>query len=324
MRALLIVNPFATSTTDAGRDALAHTLSARCDLTVELTTHRGHAGEIAAGAAGRGFEVVIVHGGDGTVNEVVNGLIGPPGSAHGDVAVDGVPALAVVPGGSANVFARSLGILPDPLQATGQLITLLSVRARRRISLGHVDDRWYLFNAGMGVDAEVVHSIEDQRRAGKPASDARYIVTTVAHFLKGSRRQPRLTVSTPAPDGGRRVVEDVQFVFVSNANPWTFIGDRPVWTNPDTDFDTGLGLFAARSMKVRKILPLAAQLLLGIAPRVGHLVRDDDVASVRIEASEPTDLQMDGDYIGERTLAEFGCVPDRLEVVAPPLDSGSR
>ncbi|MGZ8176656.1 diacylglycerol/lipid kinase family protein [Williamsia sp. SKLECPSW1] len=321
MRALLIVNPFATSTTGAGRDALANTLSARCDLTVELTTHRGHAGEIAATAGVRGFEVVIVHGGDGTVNEVVNGLIAPPGAG---VETDPVPALAVVPGGSANVFARSLGVLADPLQATGQLITLLSVGSRRRISLGHVDRRWFLFNAGMGVDAEVVHSIEDQRRAGKAASDARYIATTVSHFLRGSRRSPSLTVSTPTPDGGRRVVEDVHFAFVSNTSPWTYIGDRPVCTNPDTAFDTGLGLFASRSMRVHKILPLAAQLLLGIPPGLGHLVRDDDVTSVRIEASEPVDLQMDGDYIGERTLAEFGCVHDRLEVVAPPVAAGSR
>ncbi|MBE7161420.1 MAG: diacylglycerol kinase family lipid kinase [Williamsia herbipolensis] len=321
MRALLIVNPFATSTTDAGRDALAHTLSARCDLTVELTTHRGHAGEIAAGAGARGFEVVIVHGGDGTVNEVVNGLIAPPGAP---VESGPVPALAVVPGGSANVFARSLGVLAEPLQATGQLVTLLSVGSRRRISLGHVDGRWFLFNAGLGVDAEVVHSIEDQRRAGKAASDARYIATTVSHFLRGSRRSPTLTVTVPAPDGGGRVVDGVHFAFVSNANPWTYIGERPVWTNPDTGYATGLGLFAVRSMRVLRILPLAAQLLLGIAPHVGHLVRDDDVARVRIDASVPTDLQMDGDYIGERTAVEFGCVQDRIEVVAPPVGAGPR
>ncbi|GGF25519.1 diacylglycerol/lipid kinase family protein [Williamsia phyllosphaerae] len=316
MRALLIVNPFATSTTDAGRDALAHTLSARLDLTVELTTHRGHAGEIAARARAEGCPVVIVHGGDGTVNEVVNGLLDAPGEPIG---ASPTPALAVVPGGSANVFARSLGVLADPLQATGQLLTLLADGARRRISLGHADGRWFLFNAGLGVDAEVVHSIERQRKSGKPASDARYIWTTTKAFLTAARRRPELTVELPGEHPGDpvRVVDGVHFAFVCNANPWTYIGKRPVLTNPDTTYDSGLGIFASQSMSVPRNTPVFTQLLTQRSPHAGHVLTDDDVEYVRIRADNAIDMQMDGDYVGTRVDVRFGCVPDRLEVVAP-------
>lgn len=110
MRAVLIVNPNATSTTAAGRDLLAHALESRVALTVTHTDHRGHAIEIAERARTDRVDVIIVHGGDGTVNEVVNGLLGQPGNRRPDPA--GLPAVAVVPGGSANVFARALGISP--------------------------------------------------------------------------------------------------------------------------------------------------------------------------------------------------------------------
>ena len=135
MRAVLIVNPTATSTTTAGRDLLAHALKSRLELTVEHTAHRGHAGEIARAAVKDGVDLVVVHGGDGTVSNVVNGLLGPPG----ELPNGHVPALAIVPGGSANVTARSLGIPPGPVDATNQLIWLLDrygqQKAWRRIGL---------------------------------------------------------------------------------------------------------------------------------------------------------------------------------------------
>ena len=112
MRAVLIVNPTATSTTPAGRDLLANALKSRLQLTVVHTTHRGHAGEIAQAAARDGVDVIVVHGGDGTVSNVVNGLLGTPGQ----LPTGHIPAVAIVPGGSANVVARSLGDAAGPDQ----------------------------------------------------------------------------------------------------------------------------------------------------------------------------------------------------------------
>ncbi|OYV24142.1 MAG: diacylglycerol kinase, partial [Mycobacterium sp. 20-66-4] len=70
MRAVLIVNPTATSTTPAGRDLLAHALKSRLELTVEHTNHRGHGYELGQAAAANGMDLVVVHGGDGTVSGV--------------------------------------------------------------------------------------------------------------------------------------------------------------------------------------------------------------------------------------------------------------
>lgn len=169
MRALLIVNPYATATTPAGRDTLAHTLASRMELTVEQTTHRGHAEELAQRAVrDGGYDAIVVHGGDGSVNEVVNGLLGSPADARPAA----LPRLGIIPGGSANVFARALGIDADPLLATAQLIELLASGAQRMVNLGITDDRWFLFNCGMGVDARVIRAMEDKRNRGKAATPA--------------------------------------------------------------------------------------------------------------------------------------------------------
>ncbi|MFZ2172591.1 MAG: diacylglycerol kinase family protein [Rhodococcus sp. (in: high G+C Gram-positive bacteria)] len=316
MRALLIVNPNATSTTPAGRDLLAHALESRVRLTVAHTTHRGHAAELAKQACADGMGLIIVHGGDGTVNEVVNGLLGAPvPDSMKSVILGPIPPIAVVPGGSANVFARSLGIAADPVDATNQLIDLLAQRQRRRIGLAHCDNRWFTFNAGLGWDAQVCEAVDAHRKNGRPATPAQYVRAAVRVFFRSKYADPSLTVELP--DGVR--IEGVHYAFVSNTSPWTYLNKREVHTNPDTTYDTGLGVFAMMSTSLVTTLLVARQLLKpGASPKARKLVRIDDVPSVRIRAAEPIGLQMDGDYIGLRDDVEFVSVPDALDVVAPP------
>ncbi|MFT4042914.1 MAG: diacylglycerol kinase family protein [Gordonia sp. (in: high G+C Gram-positive bacteria)] len=311
---MLIVNPFATATSPAGRDALVDILSSRVPVDIEHTTHRGHAGELAAAAARAGYDVVVVHGGDGSVNEVANGILGPP-SANADLASH--PAVAVIPGGSANVFARTLGIDPDPLRATHQLLDLFDSTSRRRIGLGHTADRWFLFNAGMGIDAIVVKEMEGKRHAGRPATAGRYLWTTISSFVRNSAT----TRTFRAEFAGHDPVDGVRFAFVSNTSPWTFLGNREIRTNPATNFGSRLGLFASTSMRVLPNLPLSARLLTQRTPRGRHLIRDDDVAWVRFVADEPIDVQMDGDYIGAFRQVTFDHRADILDVVAPLRES---
>jgi diacylglycerol kinase family enzyme len=317
VRAVLIVNPNATSTTAAARDLLAHALESRVKLTVEHTDARGHAIEIAREAARDAVDVVIVHGGDGTVNEVVNGVLGVPGAAFRGP----VPAVGVVPGGSANVFARSLGISPDPVEATNQLVDLLGEhrrdRCRRRIGLMDCGERWALFTAGMGVDGEVVAAVETQRNKGRRVTSSRYVRTTVPLVLRSARRQPRLTLQLP----GREPVGGVHFVFVCNANPWTYANTRPVWTNPGTTYETGLGVFATTSMNVWANLRLVRQML-AKRPRLQarHLIRHDDLPWVKVTADTPVASQIDGDFLGLRKAMTFTSVPEALGVLAPPPD----
>lgn len=314
---MLIVNPFATATTAAGRDALVHTLSAHFPVDVEHTTHRGHAGELGARAAAERYDAVIVHGGDGSVNEAVNGLLGPPPPADAlsteACRAQDLPAIAVIPGGSANVFSRTLGIDPDPLAATRQIIDLLDRGSRRRIGLGHSADRWFLFNAGMGMDAIIVHAMEDKRHRGKAATPTRYLWTTIASFIKNNSDTRSFTVTTAS----HPPVPDVRFAFVSNTSPWTYLGRREIRTNPGTGFDTRLGVFAATSTAISRNLPLATRLLTHREPKGAHLFREDDSAWVAFDAPEPLDVQMDGDYIGNYTNIRFDHRRDVLDVVAP-------
>ncbi|WP_448221727.1 diacylglycerol/lipid kinase family protein [Gordonia iterans] len=312
MRVMLVTNPFATFTTPAGRDTLANTLSARYDVDVEHTTHRGHAGELGARAAAQGYDAVVVHGGDGTVNEVVNGILGAPDRPDpADPAA--LPALGVIPGGSANVFARALGIDRDPIVATAQLIELLDAGSRRPISLGHTLNRWFLFNAGMGMDAIVVRRMEAKRRKGKRATAQRYFFTTISSFFSSAVTPPVFSVQVP----DHEPIDGVRFGFVSNTGPWTYFGARPIETNPGTDFDHGLGVFAATSVGVLRNIVLGSKLLTGSDdPRAAHLFRDDDVEWVRFCGTEPADVQMDGDYLGKHTDLEFGCRRHVLHVAA--------
>ncbi len=319
MRAVLIVNPTATSTTPAGRDLLAHALKSRLDLTIEHTDYRGHATEIGQAAAADGVDLVIVHGGDGTVHGVANGLLGPTGKAP----TGPLPAVAVVPGGSANVFARSLGIPADPIAATNQLIELINGYGRehdwRRIGLIDCGERWSVLNAGMGLDGEVVAAVEAEREKGRAVSPLRYIRAAVGTVLAATRRPPTLTLQV----GDGEPISGVHFVFVSNCSPWTYADNRSVWTNPGTTFESGIGVFATTSLKVLPTAMLVRQMV-SKRPKLHakQLIRDDDVSVIRVDAGDtPIATQIDGDYIGLRSSMTFRAVPDALNVVAPPAKS---
>jgi len=315
MRAVLIVNPTATSTTPAARDLLAHALKSRLELTVEHTTHRGHGTELAQAAVEDGVDLVVVHGGDGTVSGVVNGLLGRP-----DTPSKGpVPTVAVVPGGSANVLARSLGISRDPVAATNQLIQLLDDYRRhqtwRRISLIDCGEVWAVINAGMGVDAEVVAGVEAQRDKGVKVTPLRYWRVAIPIAVAFSRRDPILTLELPDRDP----IPGVHFVWVSNTNPWTYSSNRPMVTNPGCSFESGLGVFALTEMKVIPTVRLLRQLLKK-RPKLEaqQLVRDDDTPCLRITSTEPIACQFDGEYLGLRETMTLRAARDALAVVAPP------
>ncbi len=327
MRALLIVNPNATSITPAGRDLVAMALASTLDVTLVQTEQRGHAAQLAAAARADGTELVIVHGGDGTVNEVVCGVLGREGLPDGPppAPADELPAVAVIPGGSANVFARSLAVPRDPEEATVHLTDLLARRSFRTIGLGCADERYFLFNAGMGVDAEVIANMEALRAKGRAATSSRYVRTSIRTFFSAARREPLLTVHLLGEEPGAwEDVDGVHFAFVSNASPWTFLGNRPVFTNPGTDYGSGLGVFASRSMRTLPNLRLVRQMLSSrrtAGPAVRHLVRHDDLPELRVSSEVPVPAQVDGDHLGERTQMRFWYSPERIRVVAdlPPL-----
>jgi diacylglycerol kinase family enzyme len=308
MRAVLVVNPKATATTAAGRDVLARALASQVKLEVVETDYRGHALAAASRAAQEGADLVVAHGGDGTVNEVVNGLL-----AHGVSA--SVPKLGIVPGGSANVFARALGLPRNPIEAAHQLLLGVAEGRGRQVGLGKVvsngsPGRWFTFSAGVGLDADVVAGVDERR--GKRASPVLYARVAVAKYVRPGHERPRLTVELP----GEEPISDLRLVFVSNTDPWTYLGDRPIHLNRGTTFEDGLGLFALRSLGVPTVIRLLRQAISQKGETHGRkLVRRDNVSGVVVTTEEPVRLQCDGDLIGERRSVEFTAVPRALTVV---------
>jgi diacylglycerol kinase family enzyme len=301
--ALLVVNPHATATSAAGRDVLAHALASDVKLEVLETSHRGHAADAAAQAAADGFDLVIAHGGDGTINEVVNGLMrtGDPETPR--------PVLGVVPGGSANVFAGALGMPRDPLDATHQLLQAIEANRSRWIGLGRVDDRWFTSNAGIGWDAEVVAAVDRRRR--KKTSPVLYVRTALAHYVREVFRGPELTIELP----GDEPVTGVRTAMICNTNPWTYLGARPIRLVESCSFDRGLGLFALRSLAAPTVLRHIVQILREARHKKGRrLLLRDDLSHIRVTSTQPVRVQVDGDVLGERTSVNFTSVPAALRV----------
>lgn len=319
MRALLLVNPKATATTPRGREVLARALSSELKLEVAETDYRGHAAAVALRAAREGVDLVVVLGGDGTINEVVNGLLTDYPNHH-------PPTLAPVPAGSTNVFSRSLGQSQDPVEATADILRTLrqaqlapAGRAAgcgplgRPIGLGRAGKRWFTFTAGLGLDAEVIHRMERRRRAGRSISHLRYVRAAVTQFYFGTdRRQPPLTLHRP----GEEPVTGLFLGIVSNTSPWTYLHDRPVRPSPEASFDHGLDLFSVRSMRTITVLRHIRQMLRPRPKMRGRqLVRLHDMAAFTLTADRPLGFQVDGDYLGEREQVVFTAVPNALRVL---------
>ena len=308
MRAILVVNPVATTTTVKTRNVLARALTSELKVDVIETTHRGHGHELAEQARRDGLDVVVALGGDGTINEVVNGLLSAgPGPD--------LPWLAAVPGGSTNVFTRALGLSRDPIEATAEILDLLRAKQTRMVSLGRADERWFTFTSGLGFDADVIARVERRRTAGRRASTGLYIGAAVTEFLTGpGRRHPQLSVELP----GREPVSGVFLCLVSNVNPWTYVRSWPVAPTPQASFETGLDVFALRRVGVARMLGHVQQSMRnGPGPRGRRAVTAHDIDWIRLRAGAPLGWQVDGDWAGERQELTLRSVSNALRVLAP-------
>ncbi len=301
-----MANPNATTTNEWVRDVIVSALRSEVDCEVITTTHPGHARELGEQALREKLDVVITLGGDGTINEVVNGLLS-------DGPGPDVPALATVPGGSANVLARAAGLPRDPVEATGVLLGGLHDHRYRTISLGRANGHWFTMNAGMGLDAEIIAAMEVQRSAGKKASPARYLATTLREYFRGTdRKNPPITVSRP----GEPDVDHVFVCIVQNAAPWTFLSDLPVNPNPGASFDEGLAVFAIRDLRVAPSLWVSRSLIWGTEPgesRSRYAQRD--LPWLTLRADRPTAVQIDGERIDPVVELELVSVPAALRLV---------
>ncbi|MDQ3757823.1 MAG: diacylglycerol kinase family lipid kinase [Actinomycetota bacterium] len=304
MRVLLLVNTSASAVTARTRVVIQKALSADHEVTVSETSRRGHATRLAQGAAADGLDAVVVLGGDGTLNEAANGLAGSS------------TALGVLPGGSTNVFARTIGMTNDAVEATGELLSAMAAGQRQRIGLGSVNGRYFLFNVGIGFDAAVVAQVEKRgalkRYAGHPLFVYAAFATWFRHY---DRTRPRFALRA----GDVLSVDGAGFAIVQNTNPYTYLGAIPLNTAPAAGLDTGLSVVAFRSIRFAVLIGAVGSALRSgrHLRRSRHIGTADDVGHIAVTGFGPFPYQVDGDYLGEVDALDFRHHPDCLDVFVP-------
>jgi diacylglycerol kinase family enzyme len=292
-RAALIVNPFASAVDEDQLAEVERELRRWYELDVLLTERRAHATELANGVrTGR----VFVYGGDGLLNEVLNGL-------HRDVAV------GVLAGGGTNVVARSLGLPLDPVAAVDAVR-----RGRpRRISLGRVNGRRFAFAGGVGFDAELVRRIDalGRSRDGRRPGDLAF--TWEAAKLLGGRRGS-FDAALEIEGMGRAA-----FALVANSDPYTYAAGRPLHVAPHARFELGLDLVAPKRVRPRMIPALLAYLVRGRGQEESpHLLYAHDLDRLQIRCDRPLPLQVDGEDLGDVEEATFDAERDAATLLEPP------
>jgi diacylglycerol kinase family enzyme len=311
-------------------DLVVRSLAGLVDLDVERTQYRGHARELAAASRA---ELVIVLGGDGSINEVVNGVMSRPaldgaglegdGPDGGDLerdgpggpCLEGKPLIAVIPGGGANVLARGLGLPVDAAAAIRRVREVIATGRYRTIGLGLAADRYFTFSAGLGMDAEVVREVDRLRGEGRRESASLFLRTMLRHYYGGTdRRRPALTLERD----GQSPVGDLFMTIITNRSPWTYFRDRALLPVPNPDFNSGLDLLALRRIRLATIFNAVGQMLyIRSRPTRGrNLLSVLGSESFTIRSARPIAFQADGEYLGESETVKFQFVPYALRVAA--------
>jgi len=310
VRLLMVVNAFASSVTARNRVIVHQALSRVHEVTVVETNRRGHATRFAHDAARRGLDAVIAFGGDGTLNEVATGLAGS------------ATALGVLPGGSTNVFARTIGLVNDPVAAVRQVVAALEVHSIRSIGLGRVNDRFFCFHTGVGFDAAVVAAVERHAQVKRWAGHPLFVTAALRTWLKDyDRHRPHfgIEVLDTDPDSeGPAQVPGSLFTVVLNTNPYTFLGNRPLDLSPAAALDRSLVAISFTSLTARSLLGSLAGALRGGGVQTGkHLVVQTGLRHLRISHDVPFPYQVDGDHLGDTKSLDFTYEPEVLRLVMP-------
>ncbi|UJA19282.1 hypothetical protein HJD18_03070 [Thermoleophilia bacterium SCSIO 60948] len=299
----MIGNPNAMGCTPERLDAMQRLLRGAASIEFVSTASRGHATKLCREASERGESLVIVAGGDGTLNEAANGLAG------------GQTALAPIPAGCTNVFARSLGLPNDPIEATSRLAGALARPRLRAVDLGSINGRRFLFTSAVGFTAEVVKRMHDQTTSRPRIRQSWFLAQAVsaAHSYRGRPPTMRLSAGGASFQGVGMVAQ--------NARALTFMGNREVNLARGAGLDTGsLSVSILRKVGLETLATLPAMI---IAPGHRatlhpHIENLSSVTALDVEAlGEPLHAEVDGDYIGAFERIEFGAHPGELSVLVP-------
>jgi diacylglycerol kinase family enzyme len=307
---LIIVNPYATTVSDRLKNLVVYALQGRYEVEAVLTEAQNHATEIGAEARSGGYDIVVAFGGDGTLNEIANGLAGT------DVPV------TILPGGSTNVVARTLGIPNDVVDATEHLLGLADRFEPRRIDLGIANGRRFVFACGSGIDATAAMRVDQRPRLKARGGPYYYGWVALSSFYREYLRDP---VRMRLECGGRSV--DGVTVLAQNSDPFTYFGGRPIRVCEGIEIDDGtLSVAALRRAAQRDLAPIVSRVLIERlrAARNRQIEHFDDVLEARVSSistgadgePRPFPVEVDGDYIGTHSELELAIDPGALTVVA--------
>jgi diacylglycerol kinase family enzyme len=304
-RMLVIVNPYATTVSDRLKNLVVYALESRYAVQAVDTESPSHATQICREAAAEGYDVVVSFGGDGTVNEVANGL------AHSETP------MTCLPGGATNVYCRTLGIPADVVDATEHLLRMADDFRPRRVDVGRLDDRYFAFSSGIGLDASVVERVDAHPRLKARLSQWYYTYAAISTFNRRYLlRPPHVDVRV-----GAERLEGVT-VIVQNSDPYTYFGSRPIRICEGTGLDTGtLGVTVLRRATPVELPTVLWRAFSGnpaTMARHGQVEAFRDVLDVRVDAVDgrPFPVQVDGEHIGEFEAVRYGVEPAALSVVS--------
>jgi len=304
-RTLVIVNPYATTVSDRLRNLVVYALQARYEVEAVDTERPNHATQICREAAREGYDVVVAFGGDGTVNEAANGLLGTD------------TPLCCLPGGATNVFHRTIGIPNDVVDATEHLLAMADDFQPRKVDLGMVNGRAFVFSSGVGLDASVVERVDAHPKLKSRLGEWYYTWAALSTFNRRYLvKPPRMRVTV-----GEHVVEGVTVV-AQNSDPFTYFGNRPIRVCEGAGLHTGsLGVAVLKKATPLEMPTLIPRLFAGSAETVSkhrQIQPFTDVHEALVESADgrPLPMQVDGDYIGEEQSVRFSAAPGALTVVS--------
>ena len=308
-RMLIIVNPYATTVSDRLKNLVVYALQGRYEVEAVTTRAQNHATEIGREIRDGGYDIVVAFGGDGTLNEVANGLAGT------DVPV------SVLPGGSTNVVCRTLGIPHDVVDATEHLLRLADRFDPRRIDLGIANGRRFCFGCGAGLDATTAQRVDSRPKLKARGGRWFYTATAVSSFYTRYLRDP-VRIRLESEQGSSEGITAI----AQNSDPFTYFGRTPVRMCEGAALDNGTLSLAILRRAAQRDVPtvmaraLSPRLRLAEHRQVDHFtgVLEARLASVSHDAggARPFPVEVDGDYIGEHADLELGIEPAALTVVA--------
>jgi diacylglycerol kinase family enzyme len=303
-RMLIIVNPYATTVSDRLRHLVVYALQGRYEVDAVDTEARGHAIELCREAAHEGYDVVVAFGGDGTVNEAANGLRGSP------------TPLTCLPGGSANVYGKILGIPGELVDATEHLLGMADDWRPRKVDLGVVNGRCFTFASGLGLDASVVRRVDSNPHLKARFGAYYFTWAAVSTFTRRYIvKPPHLTVDL---DGDQHTGVTA---IIQNGTPFTYFQNRPIEVADGPKLDSG----TLETCVLRRARPLDMPSIAYRAfSRRARVARHRQVTAlgeaveltVRTNDGQPLPLQVDGDYLGDVMEARYSVLRGELSVVS--------